>query len=107
MATSLNVRVVGTSLRRFSQKKGNELAAVVLTELRQDTPVLTGKARDGWFVQVGPGSASAASVRIGPIYVLNDVPYIGRLNDGWSDQAPPGFVQIAIARAVDGVGRIK
>lgn len=108
MATkSPNVRVVGNELLRFSQKKGKELAAAVHSELYDTTPVRSGRARNGWFVQVGPAANVEFSIRIGPIYVVNDVPYIGRLNDGWSTQAPAGFIQIAVARAVDGVGRIK
>lgn len=35
-----------------------------------------------------------------PIFITNNVPYIGRLNEGWSAQAPAGFVQIAIQSAL-------
>lgn len=31
-------------------------------------------------------------------YVSNRLPYIVRLNDGWSRQAPAGFVQVAVNR---------
>lgn len=30
------------------------------------------------------------------IWITNGVPYIGRLNDGWSQQSPAGFVEDAI-----------
>jgi len=36
----------------------------------------------------------------GPFYISNNVPYIGRLNDGHSPQAPAGFVQLAINTAI-------
>lgn len=36
----------------------------------------------------------------GPIFVSNNVPYILSLNDGSSDQAPSGFVQNSIVRAI-------
>jgi hypothetical protein len=32
-------------------------------------------------------------------YIQNNVPYIERLNDGWSSQAPAGFVEKAILAA--------
>ncbi|MBB5411907.1 hypothetical protein HDG34_005873 [Paraburkholderia sp. HC6.4b] len=32
-----------------------------------------------------------------PIYVSNHVPYINRLNSGWSQQTPSGFIEMAIA----------
>lgn len=34
------------------------------------------------------------------IFITNNVPYIGRLNEGWSAQAPAGFVQLAIQSAM-------
>lgn len=38
------------------------------------------------------------------VYIANNLPYIQRLNEGWSDQAPAGFIQAAVltgrARAV-------
>jgi hypothetical protein len=36
----------------------------------------------------------------GPLFSTNNVPYIGRLNDGWSGQSPAGFVQAAMERAI-------
>lgn len=35
-----------------------------------------------------------------PIYITNNVPYISRLNNGWSQQSPAGFVDRAIQTAV-------
>ena len=44
----------------------------------------------------------AASYRLGngPLFISNNVPYIGRLNDGHSKQAPPGYIPMAVDRAV-------
>lgn len=36
----------------------------------------------------------------GALFSTNNVPYIGRLNDGHSTQSPRGFVQIAIEKAI-------
>lgn len=34
------------------------------------------------------------------IHITNNLPYIERLNDGWSAQAPAGFVQTAVQAGV-------
>lgn len=83
---------------------------------RGGTPVDTGHARGNWILSVGapalgelPGRGSAdgnaASILAwtlhdGPIYINNNTPYILRLNDGWSDQAPAGFIERAIDEAL-------
>lgn len=91
------------------------------------TPVDTGWARANWVPQIGAPktttegtreAAEAGNVSIagqqagvakvvtgyrrdqGPIYISNNVPYILRLNEGYSKQAPKGFIQNAIAKAV-------
>lgn len=104
-------------------------AAVVLA-----TPVDTGRARSNWQVSLNAppgntlpayspgaggntGSANAqAALQQGAdtvarsrpgdsIWITNNLPYIGRLNNGHSAQAPAGFVQKAItvgANAIKG-----
>lgn len=95
-------------------------------ELLRTTPVDTGWARANWTLSVGSepdnttairqpgasiGSARAKQARgqarmasykaiQGPAWISNNVPYIGRLNHGYSKQAPAGFVEAAITRAV-------
>lgn len=92
------------------------------------TPVDTGWARANWVPSVGQpalfdakkggrptGGEIAAQEEAsqqglnevlawrltdGPIFVTNNVPYIGPLNDGHSKQSPPGFVQAALVKAV-------
>ena len=86
------------------------------------TPVDTGRARGNWLVGIGTapagtrenldkgGSATiqAAITTIGgypvnalpDLWIVNNLPYIGRLNDGWSEQAPAKFVEAAIDRAL-------
>lgn len=84
------------------------------------TPVLTGKARANWFVQIGGAGveittevdktgavtiARGASVigtykqQIGfPVITMyNNQPYIGRLEDGYSNKSPEGMVAVTIA----------
>ena len=96
------------------------------------TPVDTGRARSNWQVGIGgndapprdslaPGEkgstgAAAAQAAIAEgkaviesykggssIYISNNLPYIGRLNDGYSAQAPAGFVEQAVQSGVAAV----
>lgn len=54
------------------------------------TPVDTGFARSRWVIaELGPA-----------LDIINDAPYIMRLNDGWSGQAPAGFVERCIDEAL-------
>lgn len=34
------------------------------------------------------------------IHITNNLPYIGRLNEGWSAQAPAGFVETAVREGI-------
>lgn len=94
-------------------------AAVVLA-----TPVDTGRARGNWQVEVGQapsgelattdkgggstiaaGKAAIESYKgeAGGIYITNNLPYIERLNEGWSKQAPAGFVETAVNVGVQAI----
>lgn len=85
------------------------------------TPKDTGYARSNWVVSIGQpietvvgskesiddsrfNSSVFALQQFGllftnVIYICNNVPYIGKLNDGWSSQAPAGFIEAALADA--------
>jgi hypothetical protein len=84
--------------------------------LVQRTPVDTGRARANWILGVGNidlttsnrtdkggGStvsrvaAEVASARSRVFYITNALPYIQRLEDGWSRQAPAGMVSVTLA----------
>jgi len=99
------------------------------------TPVDTGRARSNWLVTVGsqsetdippyvPGSqgstagpnvqkaldqakaAVAAYKGAGAIFITNNLPYIQRLDEGWSKQAPAGYVSRAAEAAAKAVGSL-
>lgn len=95
------------------------VAVAVDSAVVQGTPVDTGRARSNWQAELdqpaqgtvetlGPDAAgrsiAAAKAVInqydgdkhGEIHLTNNLPYIGRLNDGWSAQAPAGFVEEAV-----------
>ena len=92
---------------------------VVLTttnKLIDKTPVLTGAAKYHWFLRaqpdekfdkkrVDPGGATVKSrakrdiklFKVGMnFYIVNSAPYMELLNDGWSDKAPAGFIEMAV-----------
>jgi hypothetical protein len=86
------------------------------------TPVDTGRARANWITSIGspasgevapdPSGASALqqnltevakyALRDG-IFMTNNVPYIGRLEEGYSKQAPNGMLKQAISAAISAV----
>jgi hypothetical protein len=39
----------------------------------------------------------------GRIFIINNAPYIGRLNEAYSTQAPAGYIESAIANAKEGI----
>lgn len=109
------------------------------TALVLATPVDTGRARANWQASLNAppggeipaysagtaGSTAALNAREAiaqaegvakrsrpgdSIWLTNNLPYIGRLNEGSSAQAPAGFVQTAVlvgARAVKGFSIVK
>lgn len=86
-------------------------AAVVIA-----TPVDTGRARSNWQVEIGQAASGQvaaldksgqSAIQAGKsviqaykggssINLTNNLPYIERLNNGWSAQAPAGFVEKAV-----------
>ncbi|WP_430434258.1 HK97 gp10 family phage protein [Methyloversatilis sp.] len=110
-------------IRTFVKKaNGNVQLAVrqtvvlVAQGLIMTTPVDTGRARANWVFGAGradvsfewnrydPGGNSAlariaaqATAQYQPImYVTNSLPYIGRLETGYSKQAPAGMVMVTL-----------
>lgn len=97
------------------------------------TPVDTGRARSNWLVSVGvprggviepyaPGNKlglgenknaqgaldqarRAVAVRPEgiPVFIVNNVDYMGLLNNGSSRQAPANFVEIGVERAIGAI----
>jgi len=96
------------------------VAMGVLQQLIQTTPVDTGRAKSNWWTDTSKtwieqaadngASANAQGLSVSQrdikletsIYITNNLPYIQRLEDGWSAQAPAGFVkgavQVGVAR---------
>lgn len=104
---------------------GNQVALVIISDLARTTPVDTSKALSNWQLNVGTaptaeiaahtpgikGSSRNASAQETiaratqelqgrqagqAIYIANRLPYIKRLNEGYSGQQPAGFVERSI-----------
>lgn len=112
---------VGEGVTKIVRKAALAADQAVVTA----TPVDTGRARSNWIVSLnspatttkpttGAGAANDAITQgageIGrfaetdsAIYITNNLPYIQRLNDGYSKQAPANFVQQAIERGVSAI----
>lgn len=93
-------------------------AAVVIA-----TPVDTGRARSNWQVELGQAATGTVEAldksgqgaisqgkRVidgyksgSTLNITNNLPYIERLNDGWSAQAPAGFVEKAVQIGVNAI----
>lgn len=76
---------------RTEQSAEQAFRALVLDIFRNiqiRTPVDTGRARGNWQVEFN-GSQEAT--------IYNNLPYIERLENGWSQQAPTGMVRITLS----------
>jgi len=98
-------------------------AVAVLQVVTLSTPVDTGRARTNWLVGIGgaknevvesAGTDGGIAGKVAKlkntqtkqgqdIHITNNLPYIVRLNEGHSAQAPAGFVEQAIAAAVEAI----
>tara|TARA_R100000734_G_C3315042_1_gene106824 strand:+ start:1486 stop:1800 length:315 start_codon:yes stop_codon:yes gene_type:complete len=77
-------------LKKAFKKVLNEVTDDLFNEVRQLTPVDTGRAQSGWQIMRG-GDTNIIS---------NAVPYIEPLDKGHSDQAPEGMTKPAVQRIV-------
>ena len=92
------------------EKTVKAVAIIVDSELVARTPVDTGRARSNWLPSlnvsetstVEPGQKPNVGIVLGSykindtILITNNLPYIKRLNDGSSKQAPANFVEAAV-----------
>lgn len=106
---------VETNASQLVRNVATQLSMVLTTDA---TPVKTGQARNNWVARVGTpyngfilsnefdksGQEQHAVNKVAiskhkgdqTIYLTNNLPYIKRLNNGWSAQAPAGFVEKAV-----------
>lgn len=117
-----------SGMDRFIARETVGLLFEITAVLIEDTPLRDGWARSQWVPRINKpyrvnlknidptggqisaqanesqtalfSIAASYSIYSGPIFISNNVPYIGRLNDGYSTQAPPGYIQISVLKAV-------
>ena len=110
---------IGKDLDELVRKERNLLAFRIDGRLIRETPVDSGEARINWVVSDGQpnnqhldygGSASVAlsqgvdeiesAKTYTQLYIQNNAPHIERLNEGWSEQAPSGYIDAIIEQEV-------
>lgn len=126
------MRGLGKAIEGNTEKAVRQTALTILSRVTLATPVDTGRARANWISAVGSpatrvipwpengaaGQAAQSSIAAGtpiilgapisqPIHITNNLPYIGRLNDGWSRQSPKAFVELSIRAAVNALKKAK
>lgn len=105
-----------------------ETVLAVSSAVIQATPVDTGRARSNWHMSIDyadpttfggvpdkSGNVSLEQIKSGirlykpgqTVIVQNNLEYIQRLNDGWSAQAPAGFVEEAVEAATGAAKDVK
>lgn len=124
------IRNLAEKIEKNAEKTGKQTALAVDQVVVLGTPVDTGTARSNWRVSIGPGSGAVhppyspgKGLGIGEtanataaldqgrstinrfalgqeIYISNNLPYIKKLNEGSSLQAPEGFVEDAVQSGV-------
>jgi hypothetical protein len=122
----LSERVAREHIERVVQLAVQKIAMQCLTGIVLRTPVDTGRARSNWHVSIeapvldqrepySPGAGLGAGERanaqaaisagtavigrapaFGMIFISNGLPYINRLEHGWSGQAPAGMVRVTL-----------
>jgi hypothetical protein len=133
-----NMRKVAQAIEQDVNEFTKDVALQIQRAVIEGTPVDVGTARSNWVLRVGspfsfvyrafaPGkhlgrgeSANmSAAIRQGqgaigarktdqPIYITNNLPYIGALNRGHSPQSASGFVQRAISTGTrTAIGRFR
>lgn len=122
-----NAAAIGREIRAELSRTIAETMTRAVMNLRETTPVDTGHARSNWVLSVGrpytgvdgsrlavsmaasdAGLALMARYDVGKnprVFLRNNVEYITYLDEGWSPQAPPNFVAMAINDAANGVQR--
>ena len=120
------VKEIIIDLEQATERGAQALVMDIHSKLVPGTPKDTGWAQSNWIGSVGnpvskpigskqriDNSAQVAGLKElstwkfvqGPAYITNNVPYIQKLNSGWSGQAPAGFIEAVVQDAVDTANR--
>lgn len=91
-----------------ADKAVRSLALNLYRKITFKTPVDTGRARANWNMSVGSPDYSTTDKAqpqqpklgngdgLSPIFIANALPYINKLENGYSGQAPQGMVALSV-----------
>lgn len=82
-------------LREEAHKPLDRMARDIYLALVKNTPKKSGAASRGW---TSPENISKED--FSAVITTNSVPYVPRLNEGWSRQAPAGYVERTVDQIV-------
>lgn len=100
-------------LENGSHKTVKEITFQALKMIIEETPVDTGRAKSNWYINPNIPSKEVDWDKKTPniteemskvngkekvIYITNNLPYIMRLEHGWSRKRPAGMVAISLER---------
>lgn len=115
------IRATIAAIEKTAERVIKRVGFAIQGELIRATPVDTGWARANWLVSIGrppegpvgsreavnAGAQAAGQGRLlvynvsqGDVWIGNNVPYIQKLNEGHSKQAPANFVERAISQGI-------
>jgi len=128
---SQRIAQIGAAVEVNANKTLRKTVITVASSVVLATPVREGRARANWVTRINKppegevtdfnkgGAASQAinqsvsemgllrGVAAGDVFIGNNLPYIQRLNGGWSQQAPSGFVQTAISAGIEAIRKAR
>lgn len=99
-------------------KTARVLVLEIWNNLVENTPVRSGRARANWVIsrtgvaaELPPGQYSYPAPPVVPrfkeLFIVNPLDYVQYLNDGWSEQAPAGFIEASVFNAEETIRRTK
>jgi hypothetical protein len=110
------IQKLGTGLDARTKFVVKEFTRALEGEVVLHTPKKSGKARQNWNVNIGGPDTQVRPATAGqkdnsgvydrmtasaPVFLTNHVPYIRRLENGYSKQAPQGMARAAEVKAYD------
>lgn len=120
----------GIDVKKYAQKTGltlqksvEAICADASKSIIEMTPVDTGRAQGNWFATINTVSNETSEKRSGTeasivardeakkaygnvFNLTNNLPYINRLEYGWSNQAPQGMVRLTAEKISLAIKRI-
>jgi len=96
---SLSIDQIGTQTAKEINADLAKFQQTLLVQLARNTPIDTGTARRGWVAPQLPRTDYRSSGKNFTI-ARNDVPYVGILDQGSSQQAPKGIVQPVLDKLI-------